>query len=147
VPQPGEELLFGWRLHWGSAMPVGAALARVVATRSGIGGILGQPRKRFSWRFVVDFAGGLLAMLGRATAVEAVISASRGVVQIPSARPLDAIGGYRAMFDLRPETDSVAPIELRLTLCADGQALSETWLYQWTPPAPPERSAALVGAG
>jgi glucans biosynthesis protein len=26
------------------------------------------------------------------------------------------------------------PIDLRLYLAADGQPLSETWLYQWTPP-------------
>lgn len=145
VPRPGDELLFAYRLHWGSAVPFGAALARVVATRTGIGGIVGQPRRHFSWRFVVDFSGGPLAMLGRATAVEPVISASRGVVELPSARPLEPLGSYRAMFDLQPETDSVAPIDLRLHLRVGSQALSETWLYQWTPPAPAARRAALAG--
>ena len=33
-------------------------LATARATRTGIGGIVGQKRSHFSWRFVVDFAGG-----------------------------------------------------------------------------------------
>jgi glucans biosynthesis protein len=49
-------------------------------------------------------------------------------------RPLEAVRGYRAMFDLKPTDDSVAPIDLRLYLRANGQPLTETWLYQWTPP-------------
>jgi glucans biosynthesis protein len=59
---------------------------------------------------------------------------SRGRVEITSARPLRSINGWRAMFDLVPGDDSVDPINLRLYLSVDGQALSETWLYQYTPP-------------
>jgi glucans biosynthesis protein len=64
-PQPGQELLFGYRLHWGAQMPARPPLAQVVATRTGLGGVVGQKRKYFSWRFVVDFAGGGLSMLAR----------------------------------------------------------------------------------
>ncbi len=140
-PKPGDELLFAYRLHWGAQMPFGSPLARVAATRTGIGGVVGRPRRHFSWRFVVDFAGGPLGMIGRRAKVEPVIGASRGAIEIPSARPLDPLGGYRAMFDLRPPDDGRAPIELRLHLSADGEAVSETWLYQWTPPGPAERAA------
>src|SRR5262245_7309655 len=63
-PRPGQELLFGYRLYWGSKMPTAPPLAHVVATRAGLGGIVGQKRKYFSRRFVVDFAGGKLADLG-----------------------------------------------------------------------------------
>lgn len=142
-PQPGRELLFGYRLFWGSQPPLASSLARVVATRSGIGGVVGQKRQHFSWRFVVDFAGGPLAMVGDGVRVQPVISASRGRVEIAAARPLAAVHGYRASFDLRPEDDSPEPIDLRLYLDADGQALSETWLYQWTPPPPAERAGFL----
>jgi glucans biosynthesis protein len=69
-----------------------------------------------------------------------MISVSRGKAEISSARPLDAIQGYRAMFDLKPTDDSIEPIDLRVYLAADGQPLSETWLYQWTPPAPAKRT-------
>lgn len=133
-PQPGEELLFAYRLYWGRKPPVAAPLARVVATRTGQGGIVGQKRKYFSWRFVVDFAGGDLGMLGKDTVVEPVITASRGKVEITSVRPLESIHGLRAMFDLKPTDTTTTPINLRMYLRADGEPLTETWLYQWTPP-------------
>jgi glucans biosynthesis protein len=44
------------------------------------------------------------------------------------------------MFDIAPEANSVEPISLRLFLRANGQPLTETWLYEWTPPPPAERA-------
>jgi periplasmic glucans biosynthesis protein len=137
-PQPGQELLYSYRLHWGSRMPFTSPLAQVAATRTGIGGVIGRKRTYFSWRFAVDFAGGPLTQLPKDAKVEAVITASRGEIEITSARPLTEINGYRAMFDLKPTDESVTPINLRLYLRAGKRALSETWMYQWTPP-PPER--------
>jgi glucans biosynthesis protein len=138
-PKAGDELLYSYRLHWGSGMPASSPLAKVVATRTGAGGIVGQKRKHYSRRFVVDFAGGDLARLGRDAKVEPVITASRGEVEITSARPLEAVRGYRAMFDLKPADASVAPIDLRLYLRAGGRPLTETWLYQWVPPPADQR--------
>lgn len=138
-PQAGQELLIGYRLYWGREAPSQSPLARVVATRTGIGGVVGKDRSYFSWRFAVDFAGGDLALLDGRTAVEAVVSASHGRIEIVSARPLGAINGYRAMFDVVPEPTSTQPIALRLFLRADGQPLSETWVYEWIPPPPNER--------
>jgi len=142
---PGQELLFGYRLYWGAQAPVSSALAQVVATRTGIGGVVGQKRSHFSWRFVVDFAGDNLGLLGKDATPQAVVSASRGEIELVSVRPLAATHGYRAMFDLRPGvvSDNAAairagnagePINLRLYLSLENRALSETWLYQWTPP-------------
>ena len=139
TPQPNEELLFSYRLHWGTQMPFAPNLAQTVASRTGIGGVVGQQRKYFAWRFTVDFAGGELAGLSTDANVEPVISASRGEIEITSARPQKEIGGWRAMFDLRPTDLSTDPIDLRLYLRLDGQALTETWLYQWSPPPPAER--------
>jgi glucans biosynthesis protein len=67
--------------------------------------------------------------------VEPVISHSRGEIELTSVRPLDSIHGYRAMFDLKPNDDNLAPVDLRLYLRTDGQPLTETWIYQWMPPA------------
>jgi periplasmic glucans biosynthesis protein len=134
MPQPGQELLFSYHLHWGARMPVNPPLAQVVATRTGLGGYVGQKRKYFSWRFVVDFAGGDLSMIGKDIEVEPVITAPRGQIEFPSTRPLDRVRGYRVTFDLKPTDDSLEPIDLRLYLRANGQPLTETWLYQWTPP-------------
>ncbi len=41
--------------------------------------------------------------------------------------------------DLKPTAANVTPIDLRVFLTVDGQPLSETWLYQWMPPASAER--------
>jgi glucans biosynthesis protein len=131
APPPGQELLFSYRLYWGTQIPVRPPLAQVVATRTGLGGVVGRKRTHFSWRFVVDFAGGALSMLGKHVKLEPVITASRGQIEIPSVRPLEAVQGYRVMFDLKPTDTSVTPVNLRLYLRADGQPLSETWLYQW----------------
>ncbi|MEO8409206.1 MAG: glucan biosynthesis protein D [Propionivibrio sp.] len=145
-PQAGEELLFSYRLWWGTQMPNASPLARVVATRTGIGGNVGQKRPYFSWRFVVDFVGGPLPMIGKKVRVEPVITASRGGIESAWARPIEwkeLADGYRANFDLRPTDDSVEPVNLRLFLSVDGQALSETWMYQWTPPNAEERKRFL----
>lgn len=138
-PQAGQEHLFTYRLHWGSKMPFVPPLATVVATRTGMGGVVGKKRTYYSRRFAVDFAGGDLKLLGKDAKVMPVISASRGKVEVSSARPLDDIHGYRVMFDLKPTDASVAPIDLRVYLASDGQPLCETWLYQWTPPAMAQR--------
>lgn len=143
APQPGEELLFAYRLYWGERMPFASPLARVVATRTGLGGVVGRPREYFSWRFAVDFVGGGLMLLGRKARVRPVISASRGRAEITSARPQKDIRGYRAMFDLRPPDDGTEPIDLRMFLQVDGQPLTETWVYQWTPPPPGQREALV----
>lgn len=138
-PRAGQELLYSYRLHWGSTMPSGTPLARVVATRTGIGGIIGQKRSHFSRRFAIDFSGGALAKLAKGTTVEPVITASSGEVAITSARPLASVRGYRAMFDLKPPEAGAEPINLYLYLRAGGRQLSETWQYQWTPPPPHQR--------
>lgn len=145
--QPGSELLFSYRMYWATQAPKSSPLARVTATRTGIGGVVGQPRRYYSGRFVIDFEGGELATVLPGATVEPVITASRGQVEIASARPLLQIDGFRAMFDLKLIDDSTDPVDLRLFLRKNGQPLTETWLYQWVPPAPHERRAALVAAG
>ena len=139
MPRAGDELLLAYRLQWGLHWPRAPRLATVEATRSGIGGTIGQPRRYFSWRFAVDFAGGDLASLGPDAQVKPVVTASRGEVEMMSANPLTAIHGWRAMFDIKPMDDTVVPIDMRLYLRADGRALTETWLYQWTPPSVSDR--------
>jgi glucans biosynthesis protein len=137
--QPGQEALFGYRLWWGSKPPVEPTLATCVATRTGVGGIVGKKREHYAWRFAVDFAGGALANLDWKTAkVEPVITLSSGRAEITSARPLASVKGARVMFDVVPGA-GLDPITLRLYLRVGEQSLSETWLYEWVPPALEER--------
>ena len=137
--QAGQPFHFAYKLYWCRKLPVAEHLATVRATRTGIGGVVGQPRTYYSRRFVIDFAGGPFEKLARGAKVEPIITASRGKVETTSARPLDAIHGSRTIFDLKPTDDSVEPINLRLYLRSDNHTLTETWLYQWTPPPPADR--------
>jgi glucans biosynthesis protein len=146
-PKPGDELLYSYKMYWCTQPPTVMPLAKTVATRTGIGGVVGQKRGHFSWRFALDFAGGELATIPANGTVEPVITASRGAIEITSARPLAPVQGYRAMFDVRPLDDSTDPIDLRLFLKRNGQPLTETWIYQWNPPSPAERKALLAQAG
>ena len=134
-PQAGQELLYAYRLHWGSTMPANPPRAFTAMTWTGIGGVVGWSHDYFSWRFVVDFAGGDLASLPHDAKVEPIVTASSGTLELVSARPLASIRGYRAMFDVKPVDDR--PVDLRLFLRSDERALTETWMYQWTPPHKP----------
>lgn len=136
----GLEYLYSYRMHWGGKPPIESPLAQVVATRTGVGGVVGQPRKYFSRRFAVDFAGGNFRSLRDQPNLTPVISASRGEIEITSARPLPDQSGYRALFDLKPTDDSTDPIELRLHLEHNGRPMTEVWTYQYVPPPPKART-------
>ena len=43
------------------------------------------------------------------------------------------------MFDLGPPDDSSEPINLRLFLAPNGESLTETWIYQYSPPPADQR--------
>jgi glucans biosynthesis protein len=140
----GQELLFSYRLYWGTHMPYSSPLAQTIATRTGIGGTVGQKRQYYSWHFAVDFAGGELGALAKDANVEAVISTTHGsTTEHVTAHYVEEFKGYRVLFDIKPADDSNDAIDLRMYLRIDGRPLSETWIYQWTPPAVKDRKAAL----
>ncbi len=85
-------------------------------------------------------AGGSLAALEKADAkVEPVLQITGGTLETVSCRPLREIKGYRVMFDVVPAKDDSSQIDLRLYLRYADAALSETWLYQFSPPPLAER--------
>lgn len=136
----GQELLYRYKMYWGTNPPSPQNLAKVVDTFTGLGGVVGVKRKYYSQRFAVDFAGGDLPMIGKDTKIEPVLESSAGRIEITSVRPQQAINGFRCMFDVVPPDETQNPINLRLYLEADGRPLSETWIYQWTPPAAGDRA-------
>lgn len=137
--EAGQELLYSYHLYWGKDARRPDELARVTDTYTGLGGVVGQRRDYYSKRFVVDFKGGKLPMLGKDAEVKPVVTASAGKVELTSARPLKDIDGYRARLDLVPPDSSQEPIDLQVYLQMNGQPLTETWMYQWTPPPPTQR--------
>ena len=131
--EPGQELRFDYRLYWGASPPFRpTSVAEVIATRLGAGGMPGQKKVESMRKFVIDFQGGRLGQLPRDAKVEAVVAASRGEIRDVVARPLQQSDPWRCHFDLvAPGSE---PVDLRCYLRDAEGALSETWLYQWSPP-------------
>jgi glucan biosynthesis protein len=141
----GDSLSFGYKLYWSALPPVGTPLARVHATRSGMGGFIEgwAPGEHYPevWarRFAVDFVGGGLERLAPNTSIEPIVSVSHGKVQDFNVLVLPDIKGYRVTFDWYPDSDSEAPVDMRLFIKSNDRTLSETWLYPYFPPAADKR--------
>jgi len=111
----GQELLFGYRLYWGSQMPFSPPLAQTIATRTGVGAssarnkniTRGISRSISRWRF-----GGL----AKDADIEAVITTSRGEVEHPTVHLVHELNAYRALFDLKLTDDGVSPVDMRMFL-------------------------------
>jgi glucans biosynthesis protein len=127
----GQEVRLDYRLHWVKDEPYPPSVGRVFSTRTGAGGVPGQPRPPGVVKFVIDFEGQTLADLGREDGVEAVVSASSGKISGTYSLPVVGTNRWRAVFDLAPV--SLDPVELRLFLKRKGVALTETWLSQYHP--------------
>ncbi|MER2529234.1 MAG: glucan biosynthesis protein D [Candidatus Competibacter denitrificans] len=130
--RPGQALGFNYRLYWGAQPPFQPSVATVLATRTGMGGVPGQRPSEPMRKFVIDFQGGTLARLPATAKVEAVVNASRGEIRDVVALKLKESELWRCHFDLNAKGS--APVDLRCFLRDASGALSETWLYQWSPP-------------
>jgi glucans biosynthesis protein len=129
--RPGKELNFKYKLYWGATPPRQSGAAQVIGTRTGVGGIPGQKKTVESRKFVIDFRGGRLNELAKDAVVRAVVTTSRGSIVDTAARPIKELEGWRCNFDLI--VDGREPVDLRCYLSDAYGALTETWLYQWTP--------------
>lgn len=129
----GSAYRLRYRLYWQGDQPFASPLARCVATRLGNGGQPGQPRPTNVRKFMVEFKGAPLQALPFGTRPEAVLESSRGSFSYVFTEPVPngVAGHWRAQFDLTVDGDE--PVELRLFLRDKGQALSETWLFQYHP--------------
>ena len=131
----GGAIAMRYRLHWGLDAPPGE-LARVVATRIGIGGLGGRdldgrhtlPGGR---KYMVDVQGPALAALKRADGTTVAVTTSHGVISGVEAFPVIGTDRWRMMFDLSGLDGQ--PADLRAYLKRGDKAFSETWLYQAYP--------------
>ncbi len=140
----GSEVDFAYKLYWSALPPVESKLARVVSTRTGIGGFPEgwAPGEHFpeTWcrRFAVDFTGAELKDAAP-KGIEPVITLSSGTFKQVEILYVEPTNTYRILFDWYPNSDSTAPVNIRMFLRTKDQTLSETWLYQYIPPAPDQR--------
>jgi glucan biosynthesis protein len=141
----GDELEFKYRLHWSAKPPVRSPLANVFATRTGMGGFPEgwAPGENYPkvWarRFAIDFVGGDLKAAAP-KGIEPVITLSNGEAKQVEILYVEPFDGYRILFDWYPTDDSTDPVEMRMFLRCQGDAISETWLYQYFPPAADKRN-------
>lgn len=140
----GSSLSFAYNLYWSAQPPVQSALSRVAATRSGIGGFPEgwAPGEHFPevWcrRFAVDFTGEQLKAYSE-RGIEPVISLSSGSYKQMEILYVEPTNTYRILFDWYPSDNSTTPVSMRMFLRSQDQTLSETWLYQYFPPAADQR--------
>lgn len=127
----GDALEFAYRLHWGSTPPgaMPSQFAHVLRARGGKGGVSGVENRPDRRKFVVDFAGGLLAELPPDADVTPSVTADRGDVVETVLSPIDGTDTWRLVTEIRAEPGSV--VELRASISGYGRELTETWLYQW----------------
>ncbi|CCG87814.1 Glucans biosynthesis protein D [Erwinia piriflorinigrans CFBP 5888] len=140
----GSEHSFSYKLYWSGLPPVRSGLARVNATRSGMGGFPEgwAPGENYpavwSRRFAVDFVGADLKAAA-SKGIEPVINVSSGTIKQVEILYVEPIDGYRILFDWYPDSDAIHPVDMRLFLRTKDETLSETWLYQYFPPPPDKR--------
>jgi periplasmic glucans biosynthesis protein len=103
---------------------------KVVATR--FGPVLNGTTPVSGMRLVlIDFAGGDLDSLLPSQPVHADVSADGGTITHVTVQRLPENGAWRVALTVKPGGDQ--PVDLRCYLDLYGEALTETWTYQWTP--------------
>jgi periplasmic glucans biosynthesis protein len=119
----GAETRFAYRQFWCWEPPERPPVARVTGTRSGHGS--GGTRRLF----LVDFTGeGLFSPEG---SLDVVLGASPGGIARQTLYAYPERRTVRVAFELDPGGERAC--ELRLALARGGRAVTETWLYRWTP--------------
>jgi glucans biosynthesis protein len=130
----GSSLRYHYKLYWQGDHPFPADnIAWVFATRIGRGGEPGKPRPKGVTKFVVEFSGKALESLTKNDKLTPDITASRGKISLAFVEPVPRTKRHRIVFDLT--VTGTEPVELRVFLKKNKQAVSETWLYQYEPRA------------
>jgi len=114
---------YTYRIHWGGSIPKPLPLAQTIATRIGAG-------TEETRQIVIDFAGENLKAVPPAE-IKAKVSSDKGAVRNIVVHPNPEVRGTRLSFQLAAGSEKA--IELRAQLVRGDDALSEAWLYRWTP--------------
>ncbi|EKF41541.1 glucan biosynthesis protein D [Nitratireductor indicus C115] len=125
----GEQLEYAYRLTWGAIEEPSDKFARVVALRTGEGGVSGVENKDGLRKFVVDFEGQILRNLSPDSNIEAIVNVNGGEIVHSTVSRIETNGMWRLVIDLKPGGDK--PVEMNAHLKLDDQRLSEIWSYQW----------------
>ena len=126
----GDHREYSYRLRWGDlTQNAGSDLAWVFETRSGHGGISGVEAEKGTRKFVIDFKGGLMAVLDGEAEIEPVLNATGGEIYGHTLEKISGTDIWRLVIDVRANADAV--VELSAYVNGFDQRLTEVWLYQW----------------
>ena len=117
------EYTYTYRIHWGAQIAKPLPLAQAIATRIGAGA-------EETRQIVIDFAGESLKTVPPAD-IKAQVTSDKGSVRNVVVHPNPEAHGTRLSFQLAAGSEKA--IELRAQLVRGDDALSEAWLYRWTP--------------
>lgn len=121
--QAKGEHTYTYRLHWGPDTPKASSLARF--SRTGVGA------KGDGFRiFVLDLVSDRLKSVDP-SGIRGDVTAGKAEIRNIVTQPNPATGGWRLSFEL--STKEKPPIELRASLMQGDAAISEVWVYRWTP--------------
>jgi glucans biosynthesis protein len=120
--QAKGEHTYTYRLHWGPDTPKATSLARFSRTAVGARGDSAKI-------FVLDLIGEKLKSVDP-QAIKGNVTAEKAQIRNVVTEPNPATGGWRLSFELAIEK---TPIELRASLMQGDDAVSEVWVYRWTP--------------
>jgi glucans biosynthesis protein len=117
---------FSYLLSAYSAAPTWPPGGRAVATRT-------TPSRGHdnSRRMLIDFRGGDLDALTASQPVKVMLGAHNGDVDNVTVQKLAENGMWRVSFRVQPKNNQAVDLHCYLSLY--GEALTETWMYLWTP--------------
>ncbi len=116
---------FRYRLYWCWEPPVRSTQAYTAQTRVGA---LSRAEARL---FVIDFVTGDSCNGCNVAPFTADVRTGAGEIRNVVVRQVPATGAQRVTFELRP--GRTEQTDLRCELKQNGQTISETWIYRWTP--------------
>jgi len=130
-PAPLQPFRFAYTLHWeGGDADLRRSENRVVSTRIG-------PDTQFpgARQFVIDFDGPQLDAIPEDKPPVAIANCSAGAAIVDNFVTRNPfLGTWRVILKMLPSAGSKEAIDLRCTLQQGTNAVSETWVYQWSPP-------------
>ena len=127
--ETGREYRFKYRLHWTDDVDGEDVEARVAATYTGVGGVMGVLGNT-GRKFAVEFTGSRLRRYFGNGELEIEASASEGEIKRAHLEYSTVSKGVIAYVDFEPDGKTS---ELRIALKREGEIISEVWTYQWLP--------------
>lgn len=129
-PEPMEPYRYAYSMYWTRETDMKFSENIVVNTRIGADGRNGK------WRQIaIDFAGPQLKNIPANDPPKAISSCSDNAVIVENQvfqNPFD--NSWRVILKMEPKEGNKSPVDIRCTLQHQGQVVSETWTYHWSPP-------------